>query len=56
MITLREEVLLRYGLSSESLNVGELKEIVRRLPRGANLIYDGDKRVFRLCSQRSEER
>ena len=48
MITLREEVLLRHGLSSESLNVGELKEIVRRLPKEANLIYDGGSSDFAL--------
>ena len=50
MITLREEVLLRHGVAGKSLSIGELKEIVRRLPKEANLIYDGDKKVFRLCS------
>ena len=50
MITLREEVLLRCGVAAKSLSVGELREIVRRLLRGTNLIYDGDRKVFRLCS------
>ena len=48
MLTLREEVLLRQGLSSKSLTIGELKSFAKRLPIGLDLIYDGDAKIFRL--------
>ena len=47
-MTLKVEVMLRKGIPMKNLTIGDLKNIVSQLPIGASLIYDGDKKIFRL--------